>query len=552
MRIRSGAVFGWASIVAAALLVPAWPGAPVPVTFHDIAPILWNKCAPCHRPGESGPFPLLTYAEAAKRAELIAAVTRRRYMPPWLPEAGYGEFSGELRLTEAQIRLIGEWAAQGAPQGAAVQPPKFTEGWQMGQPDLVLQAPAPYTAPASGRDVYWNFVFTVPLPGPRYVRAVEIQPGDRRLVHHANLLLDRMASFSPSGFPGMDVTILRSPFDPDGHFVFWKPGSLIHPEPDGRAWRLNPGNQLVLNTHIHPSGRVEQIRPSIGLYFTATPPSQFPLLVQLENDAALDIPPGATDFAVQDSFRLPMAVEVLAVYPHAHYLGKMCEAYATLPGGQRRWLLRIPDWDPNWQAVYYYRRPVRLPKGAVLHMRWIYDNSAANPRNPHHPPRRVQAGNQSYDEMAHLSLQLLPEGPGDRRRELQEALMQHRLDKDPLDFEANLNLGAVMLSLLNAPEAVSRLRRAVQVRPDRADAHNMLGLALAVTGRTAEAIGEYQAALRLRPDYAGARFNLANALVKTGHLKEAVRDYRAVAQANPADALVKERLAEAEQRLKQR
>ncbi len=536
----------------AVVAVARWSAAAPAVTFHDIAPILREKCAPCHRPGEAGPFSLLTYQDAAKRAELIATVTRKRFMPPWLPEPGYGDFAGELRLSDQEIRSINDWAAQGAAEGPPVEAPTFTDGWELGKPDLVLEAPASYTVPASGPDVYWNFVFTPAVGATRFVRAIEIRPGDRRLVHHANLLLDRLASSPRSGFPGMDVTIMRSPFDPDGHFLFWKPGSLPHVEEDGWAWRLDPGNQLVLNAHLHPSGRAEEIRPSLGLYFTGKRETEFPLLVQLENDQALDIPAGATNFAVSDSFTLPMPVEVLAVYPHAHYLGKIFEAYATLPSGERRRLIRIPDWDSNWQAVYYYREPVNLPQGAVITMRWIFDNSKSNIRNPNQPPKRVRGGNQTTDEMAHFWLQVKPQGVGDRRRELQQAVMEHRLKKDPTDFEANFNLGAVMLSRLNAQGAVTMLRAAVHIEPDRPEAHNMLGLSLAITGRAAEAIAEYERALELRPDYGSARFNLANAQVKAGRLEDAIANFRRVVEANPADALPKERLADAERLLEQR
>jgi len=222
------------------------------------------------------------------------------------------------------------------------------------------------------RDSYWNFVFRPNLTTSRYVRAVEIRPGDRRLVHHANLLVDRLGSAhvqettAGSGFPGMDVVLLRSPFDPEGHFLFWKPGAPPPVEPDGFAWRLDPGNELVLNTHMHPSGKPEQVRPTIGLYFTDKPQTRFPLIVQLENDRGLNIPPGVADFLVSDDFTLPMDVDVLAIYPHAHYLGKLLEAYATLPDGARKWLIRIPAWDPAWQAVYTYREPVFLPKGSTI------------------------------------------------------------------------------------------------------------------------------------------------------------------------------------------
>jgi tetratricopeptide (TPR) repeat protein len=166
-------------------------------------------------------------------------------------------------------------------------------------------------------------------------------------------------------------------------------------------------------------------------------------------------------------------------------------------------------------------------------------------RNQNHPPKRVRAGNQATDEMGHLWLQVLPRGPGDRRRELQEAVIRHRLEKDPDDFEAHLNLGAIELTRLNAQAAVTELRAAVRLDPDRADAHNMLGLALAATGRNAEAIEQYALALRAKPGYASARFNLATALAKAGRVDEAVDNLRQVLADNPQDATVKRRLAEA-------
>ena len=306
-----------------------------PPTFsHDIAPIIYQNCAPCHRPGEAGPFPLLTYQDVKKRAPQIADVTRRRYMPPWAPEDGHGDFSDERRLSEAQIQLIGDWVNQGAPEGTASEtpaPPRFTEGWQLGPPDLILEAQSAYALPSSGPDVYWNFIFPVGLTAARYVRAVEIRPGDKRIVHHANLYVDRARSsrrqekIEGKGFPGMDVVIDRPPSEPDdGHFLFWKPGGSPYIEPDGLSWRLDPGNDLVLNAHLRPTGKPEQVRPSIGLYFTDKPQTRFPMLLQLEHDGALDIPPGNPDFLVSDDFKLPTDVDVVAVYPHAHYLRHIC------------------------------------------------------------------------------------------------------------------------------------------------------------------------------------------------------------------------------------
>ena len=524
-----------------------------PPTFaRDIAPLVYEKCAACHRPGSTAPFSLLTYDDVKKRASQIAAATRAGYMPPYLPEPGYGDFAGDPRLTQDQIATIAAWASNGAPEGAVTDipaPPTFPEGWQLGKPDLVLEAGSSFQLPAAGPDLYWNVIFTPNVTTRRWVRAIEIRPGQPRLVHHANLLVDRAGSahlheLSPGkGFPGMDLVIGRSPFDPDGNFLFWKPGAAPHIEPDGFAWRLDPGNELVLNMHLQPSGKKEEVRPSIGLYFTDQPRTKFPLLIQLENDQALDIPAGARDFTISDDFRLPMDADVLAIYPHAHYLGKLLEAWAILPDGSRKWLVRIPAWDPNWQAVFYYREPVFLPKDSVIHMRYHYDNSAANPRNPNHPPKRVAAGNRATDEMGHLWLQMLPRGAGDHRRELQEAVMQHRVEKNPNDIVAHMNLGAILLSRLNPQAAVSELQAAARVEPNRPEVCNMLGLALAQLNRNAEAITQFQRALRARPDYASARFNLATALAKSGRRDEAITNLRQILAANPDDAYAKQRLS---------
>jgi len=507
---------------------------------HDIAPLIYKNCASCHRPGESAPFSLLSFDDVRKHTRQIAVVTKSRYMPPWLPQPGYGEFQDEHRLTDAEIKLIGDWVTAGMPEGKPAEtppPPKFTEGWQLGPPDLILKAPQPFALAANGPDVFWNFVFTPEIASTRYVRAIEIRPGDKRLVHHANVIVDRTSTLhKTTGFAGMDLDIKSNVFDPPGHFLFWKPGSAPYTESDGFAWRLEPGNDLVLNAHLQPSGKPETVEPSIGLYFTDKKPTQFPVLIQLEHDSALNIPAGMRDFLVSDDFRLPMDVDILAVYPHAHYLGKLLEAYATLPDGKRQWLIRIPEWDLNRQAVYRYRQPLSLPKGTLISMRYHYDNSAANARNPNHPPRRVKAGNNASDEMGHLWLQVLPKGPNDRRRELEEALMQHRVEKYPDDYVSYLDLGELKLSRLDTQGAVSALEMAVKVDPKQSQGHNELGAAFTRVGRAREAMDQFEQALRIDPANINARYNLVFALVKAGKPAEAEAQLQKVIAAFPKDA----------------
>jgi tetratricopeptide (TPR) repeat protein/mono/diheme cytochrome c family protein len=527
--------------------------APVTVTFNrQIAPIIYGNCAPCHRPGEAAPFSLLSYQDARKHADQIADVTKRRFMPPWLPQHGYGEFLDERRLTEAQIQLLQRWAQQGAPEGAskAPAPPQFSDEWQMGTPDLILRAAQPYQLASGGAEVFWNFILPVPITTTRWVRAIEVRPGNPRVFHHANVILDRSQSSrrheaAPgAGFPGMDLSVEEETFDPDGHFLSWKPGSEPVVEPEGMAWRAEPGMDLILNVHLRPSGKAESISPTIGLYFTDKPQSKFPMLLQLEHDGSIDIPPGAKDFTVTDEFRCPMDLKVLAVYPHAHYLGKLMEGYATLPNGKRQWLVRIPDWDLSWQGVYRLKAPLILPRGTLISMRYQYDNSTANVRNPHNPPQRVKAGNQAMDEMGHLWLQVVPAGEGDQRAPLQLAVVQQRLEKYPDDFSANYTMGDLLLTQGNAKDAVKFFAAAAKTQPGSVVAATELGTALFSSGQLAEAEESLKRAISLDPGYIDARFNLASVEGARSEWEAAANDFKQVLTARPENAKALQHLGE--------
>jgi Tfp pilus assembly protein PilF/mono/diheme cytochrome c family protein len=522
----------------------------VKVTFNrDIAPIVYHYCASCHRPGEAGPFPLLTYEDVKKHGHQIVAVTQTRFMPPWLPEPQEIKFADERRLSDEQIAKIRAWVEQGMLEGkpSDLPPrPKFVAGWQLGQPDLILKAEKPYMLQANGIDQYWNFIFDVPIHETRWVRAVEIHPGDKRVVHHANILVDRyesarrMEKDKGSGFGGMEIRIESEVFDPDSHFLFWKPGTVVTNEPDGMALRLDKGTDLVLNAHLQPSGKVEPVQPSIGLYFTDKPATVHPMLLQLQSDAALDIPAGDSNFVVSDEFTLPIDVDLLGVYPHAHYLGKDLLATALLPDGTTKTLIHIKHWDVNWQAVYRYAEPAFLPKNTVLKMRYVYDNSEANTANPNHPPARVMGGNLSTDEMAHLWLQVLPKSdpsrPGDPRMVLQEAWARHEVEKAPNSFESRYNLGEMLQARGALDEAIEQFQAAVRVRPTDAVANNALGGALLAKGDLAGSVKCFNVALTSQPDYFDAHYNLGNALAAQGDFSGAAEQFDDAAKLNPDDA----------------
>ena len=522
------------------------------VTFnHDVAPIIHKNCAPCHRPGESAPFSLLTYADVRGHASQIADVTRRRFMPPWLAEGG-PEFVEHRGLTDAEIETIQRWVQQGAAMGPGVAPPapRFAATWQLGKPDLILRAVKPFQLPAGGSEIFWNFVIPVPITGPHWVRAVEIRPGVPRVVHHASIIVDRSGSArrretSPgSGFGGMDLQIEETAFDPDGTFLAWKPGSVPAAEPEGMAWLATPGMDLVFNVHLRPSGRPETVSPQIGLYFTDKPRTQFPMLVELERDASIDIPAGERDYVVADDFRCPIDVKILAVYPHAHYLGKLLEGYATLPDGTRKTLIRIPEWDLNWQGVFHLKEPVTLPRGSVISMRFHYDNSSANVRNPNNPPKRVKGGSRANDEMGNLWLQVLPVAEGDQRAVLQEALARQRLEREPTNFSANFNLGDLLLSRGEAAASAPYFEAASKAQPSNALALTQWGVALASSSRPAEALELFQRALALDPKFTDARFDLASVEAEGGRWAEAARDFKQVLAERPGEQRAYQHLGE--------
>ena len=520
------------------------------VTFnHDIAPIVFRNCAQCHHPGEAGPFSLLTYADVKAHGRQIAFVTSKHIMPPWLPEPGELKFADELRLTDAEIATIQKWVDQGEIEGNPSDlptQPAFSAGWQLGKPDVIVRATKPYLLPASGSDSYWNFVFRTPVHSSRWLKAIEIRPGDKRLVHHANVLVDReengrrLEKEPGAGFGGMELVIESEAFDPDSHFLFWKPGSPPYVEPDGMALRLDKNTDLVLNTHFQPSGKPELIQPTLGLYFTDKPATMHPILLQLDNDRMLDIPAGEKNFLVSDDFTLPVDASVLAIYPHAHYLGKDLLGFATLPDGTKKTLIHIGNWDLNWQAVYRYAEPVDLPAGTTISMRFTYDNSADNIRNPNQPPKRVVAGNRASDEMAHLWLQVLPkessDGTSDPRVAIQEALALHHIQNDPGDFEAHYNLAALFQMKGNLSGAVLQFTQAVRLRPDDPTANNALGAVLLASGNVDGAIGHLNTALAGRPDYFDAHYNLGNALASQGDFPGALLHFRAAVRLNPQDA----------------
>ncbi len=405
----------------AALLPGDAPAAEdAPTWSRDIAPLFQEKCVSCHRAGGGAPFSLVDYNGARRRARTIVELVERRQMPPWHAVGGDIPLLDDRRLTDAEMALVAAWVEAGRPEGdpsEAPEPRVFPDEWHLGEPDLVIEMEEAYDLPADGPDIYRHFVIRTGLTEEKYLRAIEFRPGAPSVVHHALIYVDstgrarRMDEADPvPGFTEMPIG------EGTGRQIAgWVPGATPRPLPEGLAHRLEPGCEIVIQTHFHLSGKPESERSRIALYFGDEPPQRPFTSIQLPPAfgafAGIDLAPGEDHAEVRDSFELPVAVTAFGLQPHAHYRGKALRLTAALPEGDEIVLLNIPEWDMKWQEEYRFAEPVHLPAGTRLESRVAWDNSAASAQNPIVPPVRVRWGLQSFDEMGSIDLFVYTEGP---------------------------------------------------------------------------------------------------------------------------------------------
>jgi Flp pilus assembly protein TadD len=555
-------------VVLLALVAPRIAGADTVTFSKDIAPIIADRCAMCHHPGGSAPFSLLTYADVKRRATLVASATKSRYMPPWKADPSDGPFVGQHPLTDAEIARLQRWVETGAAEGDARElpasmrpssgPSPWTDGWQLGKPDLVVTLPEAYTLQPEGTDVFRIFVLPLPVDRLRFVRGLEFRPGNPRVVHHANIRVDTTpasrALDEADPAPGYSGLILRSADYPEGHFLGWTPGQVAPLLPKSMAWPLGLHTDLVVEIHMQPSGKPEQVQPSVGLYFSDEPPSVVPAMLRLGRQD-VDIPAGDAHYIVSDSYVLPVDAEVRAVQPHAHYRAREIRGTATLPDGTTKELIHIADWDFRWQHVFQYVQPFWLPKGTRLSMEYRYDNSAANARNPEHPPKRAQWGQRSSDEMGDLWIQVLTRNEPDlvtltrqiRAKVAAEDVLGYEGEIARHPDEPGLHDDAALLYLeIGRPEqAIAQFRQSLAIKGESAVAHFNLGTALTVARRLDEAAAEFQRAIQLDPGYANAHNNLGSVLLAQKKYDRAIQEFEAVVRLQPESAAAKQNLAAA-------
>ncbi len=370
----------------------------------DIAPIVYKNCTACHRVGEVAPFTLASYEDVKKRAAQIAAVTEGRVMPPWKADS-HGEFHDERRLSTDEIGIIRQWAGEGAKEGSKADlppAPKFTPGWNLGQPDVVLEPSEDYKLAAEGRDVYRCFVIPNPNDADRFLSSLEVRPGNRLVVHHVIAYLDstgqgrRMDEKDPG--PGYSADGGGIGFLPSGFLGGWAPGNFPRRLPEGVGIAWPKGSDIILQVHYHKVGKPAADRTRLGLYYCKGPVDKklytIPLIQHL-----LFIPPGKADHTVRAQIPVVFDATLLTVMPHMHLLGRKMTVTAALPDGSSQRIIDVPDWDFNWQNTYSYKKPLKLPSGTKVSLTATYDNSAANPRNPNNPPKLVMWGEQTTNEM---------------------------------------------------------------------------------------------------------------------------------------------------------
>ena len=411
------AALALALLVAACQTSPTTPTRPeavgdAPVTFNNqVVRVFQQHCQTCHRPGEVAPFSLTTWADAHARRDDIREAVESRYMPPWKAVPGHGEFVDVRRLSHDEIHLIERWVAGGAPEGDPrdlPSPRRFPTGWTLGTPSAVLAMEEPFTVPARTKDIYRCFSVPIRIPGEwTFVRASEVLPGNRKIVHHVQTFLDvtgRSVELDRDE-PGPGYTCFGGPrFDSVGGLGGWAPGYPPIEIPSGVAWRIPPGARLVIQVHYNnPGDTPETDVTKIGIHFASAPFDRrlWALRAFAWNFA---IPAGAPRTSIMARAIVQEDVEALSVHAHMHLLGRAMTVTAHRPDGTTEPLLRIDDWDFEWQIRYAYKRPVPLPAGTRIEAECIYDNSAANPRNPSKPPRIVFSGFETTDEMCQASV----------------------------------------------------------------------------------------------------------------------------------------------------
>lgn len=408
----------WVVLVGICGFGPLW-GQSVPTYAGEIQPILAKHCTPCHQPDGVAPFSLTGYADVQKRARMIAHVTETGLMPPWPADPGYRHFQNENVLSDAEKKLIREWAENGAPEGIAGNSGKVRLKESRKQASLVQMAPSrSVSVPASQSD---RFVFQLlpdTLSEDVFVQGFQFHPGNRKVVHHLELL-----AVAPGDWPaGLDSNFTEREYFPSSlnaqfqgklnYISGWLPGNQGEQFPKGIGRKLERGTRFVLMVHYGPNSQKTQDLSTVDMLICRKKPKR--LLESFDFHGGenlpgrkLEIPPD-TVITFHAQREVTEDLSLISIYPHAHHLAQAMDVFAILPQGDTLPLLRIPQWQFDWQMRYDFEEFVHLPEGTIVHFLATYDNTENNPENPFSPPRLIPNSFNANDEMMELFLWTLP------------------------------------------------------------------------------------------------------------------------------------------------
>jgi hypothetical protein len=383
----------------------------VPTFARDIAPILYSRCVSCHSDSRVAPFSLVGYANAKRFSQTMVGVVKRRVMPPWKANLHYGEFKDVAALTPDQIALFKRWADAGAPEGDPASeptPPTFAPGWSFGKPDLIVMPDKATQIPAQGGDFYRDYLIDPHVTKPTWVKTIEFRPSGKNTVHHvipALLVKEEAEKCRKIKFDHDDNSWEQKSVKSITDYNvlgMWSTGAPPFTSPEGTAFLVKPGDQIMLDMHYKTTGKPEVEQTQVGLYFLKEPPKdEMSLLTVASGDIYLQ--PGETS-RVYTIKKVKKDTTIYAVWPHMHFLGRTFKAWVKYPSGFSKPLVCINDWDPDWQIVYYLRTPMKVPAGSKIYLTGTYDNTPANPRNPNGKPKVVESGPSSKDEMLLLDI----------------------------------------------------------------------------------------------------------------------------------------------------
>ncbi|HMV47511.1 MAG TPA: cytochrome c [Blastocatellia bacterium] len=369
-----------------------------PTFTKDIAPIFFKNCAECHRPGEIAPMSLMNYKEVRPWAKAIREKVVSREMPPWHADPAHGQWSNDKRMSQKDIDAVTAWIDAGAPEGdpkAMPAAPKFAKGWQIGEPDLVINMPEEFTVPAEGAVPYMYFTVPSNFTEDRYVTAMEARAGDLSVVHHIVVYV-RDPKEKPSRRQDIGTGLLGA----------LSPGNTPFIASPGTAKLIKAGSNIVFQMHYTPSGKATKDRSMIGLKFSKAPVDKV-ITTTAAWDARFEIPAHAQNHEVRATYLIEEDVDIISLMPHMHLRGKDYVYIAHYPDGRKETLLSVPRYDFGWQVYYYPVKPLRMPKGTKIETIAHYDNSTKNPQNPD-PAKSVRFGEQTWEEMMNGFFDFVP------------------------------------------------------------------------------------------------------------------------------------------------